>query len=413
MNDESIEVTSASDAADSDVHVVGGGLGGLTAAALVARTGHTVTVHEGRSRFGGRATTDTKDGFRFNQGPHALYLGGEALGVLRRLGITPTGPEPRTKGARMARGHEVSIAPGGPLSLLGSRLLGWRDKFDLGATLAGIGRLDPTRLASQSTTEWVEDLSARPRVREIIHTVIRLATYTNAPDVLTAEVALRQVQLALGDGVIYLDNGWEQLVDALAADPRIRHAPADRISELPDAPAVIVATGTPESTTALTGTEFDTGPSAEVSVLDVGLSRPPRHDTVLGIDPPMYLSNHGTPSGMTPPGASSVSVAEYLVPGTEPDRGRLRSFLEHAGIEPESIRTERYLHRMTAVSAIATAEHGGLRGRPTVDIDQRAGVYAVGDWVGGRGHLLDAVLASAEDAARAAVDHLERRPVSG
>ena len=62
----------------SDVHIVGGGLGGLAAAALVARAGRTVTVHEGRGRLGGRGTTDWKRGFGFNQGPHALYLAGEA-----------------------------------------------------------------------------------------------------------------------------------------------------------------------------------------------------------------------------------------------------------------------------------------------------------------------------------------------
>ena len=70
MNDD---VLSTSHAPTSDVHVIGGGLGGLAAAALIARAGRTVTVHEARGRLGGRGTTDRKDGFRLNQGPHALY----------------------------------------------------------------------------------------------------------------------------------------------------------------------------------------------------------------------------------------------------------------------------------------------------------------------------------------------------
>ncbi len=394
----------------SDVHVVGGGLGGLAAAALVARAGRTVTVHEGRGRLGGRGTTDWKRGFGFNQGPHALYLAGEAHRVLRSLGVRPSGRSPSTKGALMVNGDTVGLAPGGPMSLLRSPLLGWNDKLALGRVMGRLGRLEPAALASVTVNEWVDGLSTRARVREIVQTVIRLATYTNAPDDLSAEVALIQVQMALGDGVIYLDGGWAQLVEALAAVPGIRFVQDDHIVELPDAPTVIVATGGPQVATTLTGARYDVGPCAEVSVLDVGLERPPRHDVILGIDPPIYLSNHGFPDKMTPPGGSSLSVAEYLTPETAPNRDRLRAVLPHAGVDPESIVTERYLHRMTAVSAIATAASGGLRGRPACDVPDRAGVYLVGDWVGPRGHLLDAVLASAEDAATAALQHLDRRP---
>ncbi len=400
-----------SDHPTSDVHVVGGGLGGLAAAALVARSGRTVTLHEGRGRLGGRGTTDWKDGFGFNQGPHALYLAGEAHRVLRSLGIRPSGRSPSTRGALMVNGDLVGLAPGGPLSLLRSPLLGWADKLALGSITGRLGRLDPGELASVSVSEWVDGLSRRAVVRDIVHTVIRLATYINAPDELSAEVALTQVQLALGDGVIYLDGGWTQLVGALTAVPGVRMIRDDRLVELPDAPTVIVATGGPHTAAPLTGTSYDVGPSADVAVLDVGLARPPRHDVVLGIDPPMYLSNHGFPDGMTPGGASSVSVAEYLTTEAVPGRDRLRAFLAHAGVDPEAIVTERYLHRMTAVSAITTAAAGGLRGRPAGAVPDRAGVFLVGDWVGPRGHLLDAVLASAEDAAIAAVRYLDRRPV--
>ena len=67
---------------------------------------------------------------------------------------------------------------------------------------------------------------------------------------------------------------------------------------------------------------------------------------------------------------------------------------------------------MTTVTAIATADGGGLAGRADVTVPDRPGVFVVGDWVGRHGHLADAVLASAEDAATAAVRHLERRPVA-
>jgi len=57
-----------------DVIVIGGGLAGLTTAALLARSGKAVTLFEYSSReIGGRARTTEADGFYFNQGPHALY----------------------------------------------------------------------------------------------------------------------------------------------------------------------------------------------------------------------------------------------------------------------------------------------------------------------------------------------------
>jgi len=404
------DVLSTSPAPTSDVHVIGGGLGGLAAAALIARAGRTVTVHEARGRLGGRGTTDRKDGFRLNQGPHALFRAGEADRVLRSLGIAPSGQAPNLRGAMMADGERVGLSPGGPLSLLRSPMLGGRDKFELASVLAGINRVDSSGLASVSARGWVEQVSSRHRVREILHTVIRLATYTNLPDVLSADVAVMQVQLALGKGVIYLDRGWEHLVEMLAQVPGVRYERDDHVGEMLDAPCVIVATGSPRAAANLLGVQFDVGPCAEVSVLDVGLAQRPRHGFVLGIDPPMYLSNHGFPEGMTPQGASLVSVAEYLSADNEPDRNRLEAFLAHAGIDAGAIVTERYLHRMPAVSAIATAEAGGLRGRPRSVTNGRPGVFVVGDWVGSRGHLLDAVLASAEDAAIGAISYLERRP---
>ena len=79
-----------------DVVVVGGGLAGLTAGTVAAGTGARVVVLEAHQP-GGRAATAERDGYRLNQGPHALYLGGPAETVLRELGVSypgqpPTGP---------------------------------------------------------------------------------------------------------------------------------------------------------------------------------------------------------------------------------------------------------------------------------------------------------------------------------
>lgn len=53
--------------------IIGGGLGGLAAACLLAKAGHTVTLYEKNSQLGGRAGQLQAEGFTFDTGP-SWYL---------------------------------------------------------------------------------------------------------------------------------------------------------------------------------------------------------------------------------------------------------------------------------------------------------------------------------------------------
>jgi phytoene dehydrogenase-like protein len=76
----------------SDIVIVGGGLAGLSTAALLARSGKAVTLFEQSSNeIGGRARTSQFDGFYFNQGAHALYLSDLGATILQDLGAAYTG----------------------------------------------------------------------------------------------------------------------------------------------------------------------------------------------------------------------------------------------------------------------------------------------------------------------------------
>src|SRR5262245_22736713 len=82
-----------------DVIVIGGGIAGLAAATFAARKGLNVRLLDQSHELGGRARTKLQNGFYLNIGPHALYKGGEAIKILRELGVEVHGKAPAVSGA--------------------------------------------------------------------------------------------------------------------------------------------------------------------------------------------------------------------------------------------------------------------------------------------------------------------------
>lgn len=68
------------------VAVIGGGLGGLTAAGELARAGHAVTLFERSDTLGGKAQTFSADGLRFDTGPTLLTMPDTVRQTFQRLG---------------------------------------------------------------------------------------------------------------------------------------------------------------------------------------------------------------------------------------------------------------------------------------------------------------------------------------
>jgi len=392
-----------------DLTVIGGGLAGLVAAAVAAEAGKTVIVHEKRSSVGGQARSTIKEGFTLNQGPHALYRGGPAEQVLTELGVQLRGGKPPVKG-RIVFDGQAQIAPAGPLTMLRTKALTARDKTQVAAVLARLPRLKAADYATMTVNDWIADSVTRERPAAMLHALVRLATYANQPDQLSAQVAINQLQPALADGVLYLHNGWQSIVDQLASKPGVHVVTGSSPDVLPDSPAVIVATGNPQSTGELLGRTFDVGPPAHASCLDLGLRRRPAHDFVLGGDQPFYYSNHSAVADLAPSGQFHAAAVQYLGQDDEPAPQAIADFVHHAGIYDDDIVLTRQLHRMTTVTALATASHGGFAGRPSVEATGHDNVFIAGDWVGPTGHLADASVASGKAAAHAALASLDSRP---
>ncbi|MGH9010996.1 MAG: phytoene desaturase family protein [Acidimicrobiia bacterium] len=420
-----------------DVVVVGAGLAGLAAGATAA-LGASTLILDGHHQ-GGRASTDKRGRYRFNRGPHALYRGGEATAVLARLGVSTPGAVPPASGARGRIGDRVDVLPATAATLLRSRLLSVRGKFALIRFLSGVKKWRPGDVAGLTVGQWLDTFKLPEDARKVALFLVRTTTYTNDEDTLSADVAAGQIQMALVNNVLYLDNGWGSMVDSLAATARrngaeIRTGAAvtsiKRSSSDGDltvtlsggqeiqAGAVVLAAGTPGAAATLLGNRpaawADLGPEVEASVLDLGLRQGLEHPILFGIDPPMYLVDHArSAKHLAPEGGGLVHVLHYLPLGDQTPAGELRSGLEEharmAGVDSPNVEEQRFLLRMTVVGAVPTPASGGLAGRPAIDSTGVPGVFVAGDWVGPRGWLADASLSSGEAAGQAAARDAARR----
>ena len=67
---------------------------------------------------------------------------------------------------------------------------------------------------------WLAKTAPDPTLRAMLHALVRVVTYTNAPSTLSAGAAAAQLQLVQRRGVLYLDGGWQTLVTGAAAVAR-------------------------------------------------------------------------------------------------------------------------------------------------------------------------------------------------
>jgi phytoene dehydrogenase-like protein len=419
--------------------IVGGGMAGLAASIYLARAGKSVTIFERRRFLGGRAVTHLRHGYRFNLGPHAVYRAGAASTVYRELGIPVLGGVPKTRPLGLY-GSKRSVLPSGVLSLLATRHLGAKGKAEAAAFMLRLRRLDATRYDSMTVREWLDANIGDPRFRDIVQTFIRVATYA-ASDEQSARAAIEQLKVARR-GVIYVDEGWQKIVDSLHSNAvtagvnfvssahvvRVDHDGAVRAIELgeleldekndtislalPDVTALgergtripadtVLLAIEPEAVSGLVG-EGLTLPDFEpvtAATLDVALSRLPQPKKTLafGVDRPLYFSVHSRWAQLTPRGGALLHSAKYRKPGSDVSEAELESLIDE--MQPgwrDVVVHRRYLPSMTVSNALVKP---GMR-RPDVRTPIR-GLYLAGDWVGSQGLLSDAALASARDAAKA------------
>jgi phytoene dehydrogenase-like protein len=415
--------------------VIGGGVAGLVAATSIAKTGTTVVLLDKASALGGRAMTREKHGFHFNLGPHALYREGEFLHTLRSFGINPRGGVPGSNGGFAIHQSQLHTLPTGFTSLLTTGILPLQAKLEFAALLSRIGAIDTSRIQHETLERWLSTAIRHERVRDVIKMLVRVTTFTNAPEIQSAGAAISQLQLGARGNVLYLDGGWQTIVEglrkaavaagveirtgapAVALERRGRTALAVRLADgsLLQATAMIV-TGSPADVDALAGTSFATTlpPPVRHATLDIGLrSLPnPRRLVAFGVDTPVYFSVHSAVARLAPAGGALLHVSKYLAPGETAGADTERELEQLVDqLQPgwrHVLETKQFLPNLTVTHTTLTAAMGGAAGRPTPRLAGFDNVFVAGDWVGPRGQLSDAAAASALDAAAAVLSQAVR-----
>ncbi|HKA18997.1 MAG TPA: FAD-dependent oxidoreductase [Blastocatellia bacterium] len=425
---------------DNEVIVIGGGVSGLAAAAFIAKAGKRVSVFEQSQALGGRAQTKEQNGFYLNLGPHALYRGGRGIEVLRDLGVEPKGRVPSVSGAFAIKDGVKHTFPAGAVSLFTTSLFGLSAKLEAARFLASIAKIDCEHYMNVSVSEWLDRTISHSEVKDFILAAFRVATYTNAPDLMSAGTALAQLQKAFDKSVLYLDAGWQTIVDGLRdvaqsagvnlqTGVRIDAVTRDadgwvngvRLSDGTRIPtSTVVIASNPAAAVQLVENARDSSLSqwAETAIpvraacLDVALSRLPKEKATfaLGIDRPLYLSVHSASARLAPDGSALIQTAKYLPPDDQDSAEDVEKELEGLLdlVQPEwrgLVVYRRFLPEMTVVNSLPLARLGGTDGRPDPEVTDIPGLFIAGDWVGSEGMLADASLSSARKAAKTIVSY--------
>jgi phytoene dehydrogenase-like protein len=413
----------------NDLIIVGGGLAGLAAATWCARGGLRVVVLERAGALGGRARTDVHAGFSLNLGGHALYVDGHAARGLRDLGVGYTGSPPPTSGLLGIAKGRLHRFPAGLFSMLATDLFGFGAKIEAARALATLVRTDPGPLRDVPWHEWLDRVAPRASVRDAIASIGRVTTYTNSPERASAGATIAQIQRGASPGVLYLDSGWQTLVDglertAVAAGVRIVHSAHVASLDAPDAGtrgvivtggvrvagrAVLLATGPATARTLLADPALGAAlVPTHAACLDLGLTDLPHPERLVafGLDEPTYFSVHSAVARLADRGAT-IHLMKYLDPDEPEDPAAAEAQLEQVAdrVQPgwrDRVEARRFMPNLVSSNALVAA---GMR-RPAVDAAGRLGVYLAGDWIGEDGMLADAAIASARAAAARIVSDL-------
>jgi phytoene dehydrogenase-like protein len=213
--------------AKHDTVVIGGGVTGLAAGALLARDSRRVAVLEKGNQLGGRAYTYVDKGFTLNYGAHAMYRPHTGLlaQLLKRLGLPKIdAPYPNPRRAYFADDGRWGALGPMPQDVLGTSLVPISSRLRLLPLIGSLRLRDPEKLGDMTVDEWLEQNAGDEYVRRLIRALAVVNTYSRPAGALSAKFLLRHLKrnLFAKDYVGYMSKGWSTMYDAFASMIRER-----------------------------------------------------------------------------------------------------------------------------------------------------------------------------------------------
>jgi len=234
------------------VVVIGGGIGGIATAGLLARDGYQVTLVEAHARLGGRAGLWEKDGFRFDTGP-SWYLMPEVFDHWYRL--MGSSAEEHLSLSKLDPGYRVYFEPEGEgsaefvdvratrednLAMLEELEPGSRENMEkyldsaketyrfakeyflytsfqdlrplfVGEVLKRAGTL--IRLLTTPIMSFAKRYTSNPRIQKILGYP---AVFLGSSPYIAPSMFHLMSHLDMEDGVLYAEGGFTAVIDSMA-----------------------------------------------------------------------------------------------------------------------------------------------------------------------------------------------------
>jgi phytoene dehydrogenase-like protein len=378
-----------------EITVIGGGVGGLTAAITCAERGAPVRLLEARESVGGRARS-TDGSYKANLGPHAVYKGGILWNWLCERDLMPPLARPLLTGVRFHRDGTIHRTP--PLTLIppGLRLR---------------GRIAPV---DQDFRSWVADHSDA-RTADLLSALAGVYTFHHDPGELSAAFVWERTQrllLTTRPPARFVVGGWTTLVESLERHARslgVAIATGERVDALPDGP-VIVALELRDAR-ALLGDERLEWLSGRTVCLDLGVTERRGDPWVISdLDSAGWVERYSaSDASLAPAGEQLVQAQMPIRPDESADDAatRLERLLDASFEDWRSRVTWRRRQVMDGRTGALDLPGTTWRDRPAVA--RGDGVFLCGDQVAAPGCLAEVSFASAIEAGTHAVERARDR----
>lgn len=201
-----------------DVVIVGGGLAGLTTAALLSKQGKKVVVLE-KGMLGGRAITIDLKGFSFNFGAHAIYAKDtSALNTIEKeLGLQLEWKSFSKEKAKYDVEKNLTSIPSDVIGLWDTQMINGWNKVKFAWFILNVlwKRYRPNE--TETVEEWFHHNRIDGEIKNMLYTLASSNFFTNEPHAIKAKDFFSYYERVFRtkSPVSYIVGGWKRIVEEL------------------------------------------------------------------------------------------------------------------------------------------------------------------------------------------------------